>query len=110
MAPSNTSKKPVVDDEYKEAIQPVVDDSMRTDVLGPHFCRILKDHRPVSEDIVKLVSKEVVNNPELKKSIKTVVDERNVEKKVRWVDRALGVGGTIIVALIIWAIQNFAIK
>ena len=49
------TKPAVVDEEYKDAIQPVVDDRMRTDILGPHFCRVLKDHKPASKDIVALM-------------------------------------------------------
>lgn len=100
--------KPVVgvDDEYKDAIQPVVDDRMRTDILGPHFCRVLKDHKPASEDIVALVAEEAIADPKLKKAIKDVVDERNRETKMQWFNRALGVMGTILLALAIWGIQE----
>lgn len=98
--------KPVVDDEYKEAIQPVVDDRMRTDILGPHFCKVLKDHKPASEDIVSLITGAVENNKQLKDALKTVIDERNNETKMKWFQRGLGVIGTILLGLLIWAIQQ----
>lgn len=106
-AQPNTS--PVaIDDEYKEAAQVVVDDRMRTDVLGPHFCKVLKDHKPVGEDIVKLIAEEIKAQPTLKDAIKSVIDEHSKETKIRWMDRFLGAGGTILISVIIWFLTNLA--
>lgn len=94
------------EDEYTSAVETVVDDRMRTDVLGPYFCTVIEDHTPASTKIVALIAKEIAKDPELKKAVKEVVDERNGETKMRWVDRAIGVGGTILLAVVIWGIQN----
>jgi hypothetical protein len=103
----NTQIKPALDDEYKDAIKAVADDNMRTDILGPHFCRVLENHTPASEAIILLVTKKVGSDPEFKKSIKEVIKEHNKETKMKWVDRAIGAGGVIILSLIIWGLQQF---
>jgi len=95
----------VVDEEYKSAIQPYVDNTMRTDILGPHFCRVLENHTPASRAIIALMVKQIVSDPELKKSVKTVVGEYNQESKMKWVNIAVGAFGTIAVAMIIWGVQ-----
>lgn len=103
--PYNNTSPVIVDEEYKSAIQPVVDNQMRTDILGPHFCRVLKDHKPASEDIVALIAKQIDANPELKTAIKSVVKEHNKETKIRFYDRVAGALSAIVLALIIWGIQ-----
>lgn len=95
----------VVDAEYQDAIQPVVDNNMRTDILGPHFCRVLKDHNPARVDVVALITEAICADPKLKDAVKSVVTEHNKDTKMRWFDRALGVLGTIVLALVIWGIQ-----
>ena len=104
--PDKHSKTPAIDDEYKSAIQPVVDNNMRTDILGPHFVRVLENHTPASKAILDLIAKEVGVNPELKKAIKNVIEEHNKESKVKWIDRAVGAIGVILLALVIWGIEN----
>lgn len=95
-----------VDEEYKSAIQPVVDNNMRTDILGPHFCRVLENHTPASDAVVSLIAKKVIADPILKKAIKDVVDERNGETKMKWMDRIIGIIlgtiGTLVVGAIMW--------
>ena len=107
MSNGKTNTSPIlIDDEYKEAAQVVVDDTMRTDVLGPHFCKVLKDHKPAGEDIIALIAKEIEAQPVLKTAIKTVIAEYTKETKVRWFDRLLGAGGTVLVAVIIWVLTR----
>lgn len=100
----------VIDEEYKSAIQPVVDNTMRTDILGPHFCRVLKDHTPASECLIELITKATGSDSKLKKAIKEVINEHNNETKMRWIDRTIGVAGTIVLAIVIWGIQQLIAK
>ncbi len=93
-------------EDYENAVQVVVDDHMRTDKLGPHFVRIIREHRPTSEEIIALVAKEICKDPALKKAVKEVVDERTTENKMHYFNIALGSLGTIVLALFIWGIQQ----
>ena len=108
----NTHPTPpaVIDEEYKEAIKAVADDNMRTDVLGPHFCKVLENHTPASDAIVKLVAGEISSHPDLKRAIKQVIEEHNKETKMKWVDRIIGgvIGavGVIILSVLIWFIEH----
>jgi hypothetical protein len=88
------------DDAYKDAVSTYVDDHMRSDVLGPHFCRVLREHKPVSEDIVALLTKEMAKDPGLMKAIECVVENLDTKRKSRWIDRAVGAGGTVLVGVI----------
>lgn len=63
-----TGSPVIVDEEYKTAIQPVIDNNMRTDVLGPHFCKVLENYTPASNAITALITKEACRDPDLKKS------------------------------------------
>ena len=107
MAGETNGASPVVDEEYKTAIQPVIDNNMRTDILGPHFCRVLENHTPASNAITTLIAKELCKDPELKKSVKGIVTEFYNENKLRWIDRSIGVGGTIILGVVMWTIYHF---
>ena len=75
------------------------------DILGPHFCRVLKDHNPARVDVIGLIAEAICSDPKLKTAVKSVMDEHNKDTKMRWFDRILGVIGTILLALIIWGIQ-----
>lgn len=75
------------------------------DILGPHFCNVLEKHTPASEAIVKLVTKKVEADPDFKKAVKNVIDERNNETNMKWIERSIGVGGTIVLGLVIWGIE-----
>lgn len=90
----------VVDEEYKEAIQPVVDNNMRTDILGPHFCRVLENHTPASTAIVALLAHAIEREPSLKTAIETVIKELDNKRKSRWIDKALGALGGILLTII----------
>ena len=94
------------DDEYQDAVKTVVDDRMRTDILGPHFCTVLENHTPASDAIVTLMAKKINADPAIKTAIKSVIDERNKETKMRWLDRVFGIIGTIILATVIWGVQK----
>ena len=98
---------PIIDEEYKEAIKSVADNNMRTDVLGPHFCRVIENHTPASDTILSLLKKKISTDPDIKDAIKKIIKEYNDETKVKWVERGIGVGGTIALAVIIWFIQQF---
>ena len=96
--PKGQSGQP--DDAYKHSVQTYVDDHMRSDVLGPHFCRVLREHKPVSEDVVALIAKEIRKDPGLVDAIEGVVNNMDTKRKSRWIDRAVGAAGTIAVTVI----------
>ena len=99
-----------IDEEYKEATQSVVDDRMRTDVLGPKVCNIFKDYTPAKEAIEKIAREAIRKDPDTQKEIKGVIENYNKEAKIRWLDRGLGAIGTIIVAVIIWLLETWIRK
>jgi hypothetical protein len=74
------------DNEYEAAVETVIDDHMRTDVLGSHFLRVLREHKPTSEQLVTMIAKEVGKDPALKKAVKRIVAEWNSENKMKWVN------------------------
>lgn len=94
---------PVVhrDDEYKDAIQPVIDDNMRTDVLGPRFCKVLTEHTPAQDALVKLVADSISKEPAIKKAVEEVVEGLDTKRKSRWIDKGLGAAGGVILSVII---------
>ena len=93
------------DEEYKDAVKPIVDDHMRTDRLGPHIVKVLREHTPTSKEVVALIAREVIKDPTLKKALKEVIDERNRENKMQYFSAAIGAFSTILLALIIWGIE-----
>ena len=68
-------------DEYTRATKAVVDDTMRTDVLGPNVERVLRDYKPVN-DLVKKISVEgIKNDTDTKKAIDEVVSSNEARKR-----------------------------
>lgn len=106
---SSTPEQNHSDDEYKKATKEVVDDMFRDDVLGPRFCSVLTNHTPASDKIKSLVAEAIANHPGTKTSIEGVIADLDSKRKGRWMDRAIGVIGTIVIGLIIWVAQQ-AIK
>lgn len=100
----------IIDEEYKEATKAVVDDRMRTDVLGPRMCAVLEQHTPASTVITKIIKDSVQKDPDVQKEIKSVIETYNKEQKVRWLDRGVGAVGAVFLAIIIWSLQNFLRK
>ena len=99
---------PVLDDEYKEATQAVVDDRMRTDVLGPHICKVLADHTPAQTAVTKIIKDSITQNPEVQQSVETVIKKINDSSKIKWFQRFIGAIGVIVVGLVLWLIQKIA--
>ncbi len=110
MAENNTNTTPVVgvDEEYKNAIQPVVDDAMRTDALGAKFCVVLNEHKPTDEAIKKIMSDAIVGDLNVKSSLETAINEIDGKRKVRWIDRSIAGGlATAVTIGIAWVISLF---
>lgn len=93
--------KTTLDDEYKNAIQPVVDDAMRTDTLGAKFCSVLNEHKPTDEAIKKIMATAIENDQNVKKAITNTVNEIDNKRKVKWIDRLVSLAiGALITGLI----------
>jgi len=95
------------DDEYKEAIQSVVDDNMRTDVLGPGVCKVLAEHTPAKEKLTALIAEAIEKEKSVKEAIESVLNNLDSKRKSKWVDRTIGAVGTIVLALIIGATSKY---
>jgi membrane carboxypeptidase/penicillin-binding protein PbpC len=99
-------KNPPVDEEYKDAIQPVVDNNMRTDILGPHFCKIMTEHSPSKEKLHEIIRESLQKEPLVREQIVTIINEYDTKRKAKWVDRAL----SAIVGIIITVAGAFGLK
>ncbi len=87
------------DNEYKTAIQSVIDDNMRTDVLGPGICKVLAEHNPTLEKFTEIITKAITKEPAVKTAIKNAIEEFDNQRKGKWVDRGIsGVIGVFITA------------
>lgn len=89
------------DNESKDAFQAVVDDNMRTDVLGPNFCKVLAEHIPTSDKLKAIMATAIESDGTVKKAIEVVLEGLDHKRKSKWVDRAIGAGGAIVLAVII---------
>lgn len=104
MAEGNNTSPIDVDDEYKKAIKPVVDDAMRTDALGAKFCVVLNEHKPTDEAIKKIVADAIRTDGNVKKAVEESVKEIDNKRKIRWIDRGISVAvGAIVTLAIGWA-------
>jgi response regulator RpfG family c-di-GMP phosphodiesterase len=57
------------DDEYKRATKAVVDDTMRTDVLGPNILKVLKEHSPTSDQIKLIIINAILNDTKVQDAL-----------------------------------------
>lgn len=69
------------DDEYKRATKAVIDDTMRTDVLGPNLERVLRDHKPANDLVQDIVLEAVKNNTEVKTAVDGIIDSNETRKR-----------------------------
>lgn len=68
-------------DEYTRATKAVVDDTMRTDVLGPNIERVLRDYKPVNDLVKKIFVDGIKNDTDTKKAIDEVVNSNEARKR-----------------------------
>ena len=68
-------------DEYTRATKAVVDDTMRTDVLGPNIERVLRDYKPVNDLVKKISVDGIKNDTDTKKAIDEVVNSNEARKR-----------------------------
>jgi|GEM_PF-1786074 hypothetical protein len=68
-------------DEYTRATKAVVDDTMRTDVLGPNVERVLRDYKPVNDLVKKISVDGIKNDTDTKKAIDEVVNSNEARKR-----------------------------
>lgn len=68
-------------DEYTCATKAVVDDTMRTDVLGPNVERVLRDYKPVNDLVKKISVDGIKNDTDTKKAIDEVVNSNEARKR-----------------------------
>lgn len=109
MADNTPNTTPIqVDDEYKNAIKPVVDDAMRTDTLGAKFCVVLNEHKPTDEAIKKIIADAITSDHNVKNAIEGAVNEIDGKRKVKWIDRSISaVVGILLTLGIAWITSKF---
>ncbi|MCL2085573.1 hypothetical protein FWH09_01415 [Candidatus Saccharibacteria bacterium] len=69
------------DDSYVSAVQPIVDDAMRTDNMGPIIRQCVCDHKPLNDEIQKTVVETIQRNPDAKTAIDEVVAQNKALKQ-----------------------------
>jgi hypothetical protein len=93
------------EDEYRRATKTVVDDAMRTDILGPNLCKVLEDHTPAGKLIKSLVADAIRTDPEVRKEFAEFIKNDSTTKRNKWIDRAvaafLGIIGTGLIQYVI---------
>lgn len=105
---SDTNTTPLNDDEYRKALKLVVDDTMRTDVLGERLCVVFNEHKPTDEAIKKIIKTAIEGDPSVKEALEKAVKELDNKRKVKWIDRGISlVVGAVITIAIAWITLQF---
>jgi hypothetical protein len=89
------------DDEYKRATKAVVDDTMRTDVLGPNILRVLKEHSPTSDQIKIIIINAILNDTNVQEALDKFHTNRAMNKKGRGLTNAQSITVAAIISLAI---------
>lgn len=96
------------DEQYKRSTKAVVDDAMRTDMLGPNLVRVLKDHKPAHDLLREVIAESIASDPATRKALGTFVDENAMNRKGKWIDRAMWLGiGAVITGVLGYLISLF---
>lgn len=98
------------EDEYSKATRAVVDDTMRTDILGPNVLRILQDYKPANDLVQSIVLDAIQNNTEVKTAVDVVVENNEDRKRNKWIfglgSAVAGIVITVIAGLIVEALKK----
>lgn len=105
-----TGVSPHIDEEYKEATQAVVDDRMRTDVLGPRICAVIKEHTPARDALLEIIKMAIEQNPDVHKSLNMVIADYWNKSRLRWMDAGLGALSAAGLGVLIWLIERLIEK
>ena len=85
------------ENEYRQATKVVVDDAMRTDVLGPNVCKVLKEHLPSHELLEEKITKLINESPKVKAALATQISDNQTVRTGKWIERVvLVVGGAAV--------------
>lgn len=96
------------EDEYRKATKTVVDDAMRTDVLGPNLVRVLQDHKPANDLMHEILIDCIENDTKVKEKLGDFVEEHSTKQKGKWFERVgVFVAGSIVTGLIAYGISQF---
>lgn len=99
------------DDAFRQATKVVVDDALRTDVLGPRICAVLSDHTPAGNKIRELIAEAIVKEPSIIDAIETLVDNFDRKRKIKWIERGIGAFGgalvSILAGLVLYGIEHW---
>lgn len=93
------------DDEYKRATKAVVDDTMRTDVLGPNILKVLKEHSPTSDEIKLIIINAILNDAKVQDALETFHGNLSLTKKGKGLTHfqsgLIGVGLTVLAGVVV---------
>jgi len=96
-----TNTKASEDDEYQRATKAVVDDTMRTDVLGPNILKVLKEHSPTSDQIKLIIINAILNDTTVQGALEKFHSNLSLTKKGKGITNVQGIIISSLITLVI---------
>ncbi|MBU6389523.1 hypothetical protein KGQ71_03330 [Patescibacteria group bacterium] len=96
------------DEQYKEATKAVIDDAMRTDILGPNFLRVIRDYKPVNDVLREIMAESITETVGVHTALTTFIDEYDLRRKGRWLERIIWlIAGALVTGIISVLISKY---
>lgn len=86
---ATNKQTPQDEDAYRKATKTVVDDAMRTDILGPNLVKVLENLKPADTLIKAIVAEAIKSNPEVRQELTVFIANDSTTKRNKWIDRAI---------------------
>lgn len=80
MTNSNNRSKPVLD-QYKEALQPMVDEALAVQNLAPAMQEAIAQNKPLNDALQDVIVEAVKRNPDLRDALDKAISDSNAIKK-----------------------------
>lgn len=88
-------------DQYKQATQEVVDDAMRTDVLGPNICKVLREHNPTSKELKSIILNLIDSDADVRSALTKQADDRSLTNKGKGLTQMQAIALTAFLTLLV---------
>ena len=99
---------PTDNDDYKEALQPIVEEALAPHNLSPSIKAAITENKPLNDAIQDVIKESIERNPDIKSALEKAISESNAIKKSKmdyrqpgyWIPIGVSVLGMIVSALL----------
>lgn len=89
------------DNDYKSALQPIVDEAMLPHNLAPAIATAITENKPLNDELQNVIKESIERNPDVKQALDKAISDSNAIKKSKLDYRQPGFWIPILISAIV---------